>query len=305
MSLKTIGTLVEAAWQRVQHIFSHKLLLLKHQSTRPTSWPVHFYPDFPNSRTVCYRILHRIGIKLRKGLPSPSQQALVFLWRDETFTTGLTSAQCGEEWVVVNRDCLDISKERVQSVHQQVFGYSLEVNPLEFQGRMLTKSNLNGAHDGYEVKGPVSEVKQGVIYQRIVNNTPSTVPVELENEKVICDIRVPIFGQSADFVYLKYRSKNLRYSNANNFVQVVETCSVLNQDECALIDAFCREFKLDYGEIDVVRDANDQRIYILDVNKTPFGPPNGLPPGQQTTVLARYEKAFCDWFERLRLADRL
>jgi hypothetical protein len=31
---------------------------------------------------------------------------------------------------------------------------------------------------------------------------------------------------------------------------------------------------LDYGELDVLRDADDGRLYVVDVNTTPFGPVN-------------------------------
>lgn len=304
MSLQTVKALGQAAGLRALHVASHKILQFRRRSSRPTAWPVYFYPDAPNSRTICYRVLHQLGIKLRKGLPSPLQAAIIFLWRDDTFMEGLSHSEMGEKWIVVNRDCLDISKERVQEVHREVFGYSLEVNPLEYSGRMLMKSNLNGAHDGREVEGPLNELTPGFIYQKIVDNTPLARPAELEaRQNVICDIRVPIFGRNADFVYLKYRARQLRYSNANNFVQIVETASILGGEECAKINTFCDRFGLDYGEIDVVRDTVDQKIYILDANKTPFGPPNGLPPDRQAQALQLYEKAFCDWFARLDVVD--
>jgi hypothetical protein len=191
---------------------------------------------------------------------------LIFLWRDETFMPGLDPTEVGESWVVVNGECLDISKERVQDVHQLVFDYSLAVDPMKFQGRMLRKSNLNGAHNGTEVIGPLKELKQGAIYQRIVDNTPVEIPREIEKlPGVVCDIRVPIFGQHADFVYLKYRAKATRYSNSNAFVRIVEIHSVFSAQECNIINAFCREFKLDYGEIDIVRDANDGK-YIFSMS---------------------------------------
>ena len=40
---------------------------------------------------------------------------------------------------------------------------------------------------------------------------------------------------------------------------------------------FCRRMGLDYGELDMLRDREDGRLYIVDVNNTPFGPPHGLP----------------------------
>ena len=39
----------------------------------------------------------------------------------------------------------------------------------------------------------------------------------------------------------------------------------------AKILAVCREMGLDYGELDVLRDREDGRLYILDVNDTPSG----------------------------------
>lgn len=225
------------------------------------------------------------------------------MWRDETFMDGLNASVVGKDWVVVNGECLDISKERVQDIHQQVFNYSLAVDPMEFQGRMLMKSNLNGAHNGTEVTGPLKALEKGAIYQRIVDNTPEEIPSEIAQlPGVVCDIRVPILGQHIDFVYLKYRAREIRYSNSNAFVRIAETASIFSTQECNAINAFCREFKLDYGEIDIVRDAADGRIYILDVNKTPFGPPNGLPQEQHADALMRYENAFREWFKQLKVS---
>lgn len=48
---------------------------------------------------------------------------------------------------------------------------------------------------------------------------------------------------------------------------------VFSVDEVKLLLRFCAEIKLDYGEIDVLRDSDDGHIYIVDV-KTPFGPSN-------------------------------
>ena len=33
---------------------------------------------------------------------------------------------------------------------------------------------------------------------------------------------------------------------------------------------------LDYGELDVLRNRDDGLLYIVDVNPTPWGPPNHL-----------------------------
>ena len=44
---------------------------------------------------------------------------------------------------------------------------------------------------------------------------------------------------------------------------------------------------IDYGELDILRDNNDGRIYIVDANNTPSGPPNGLTDVQECLALHR------------------
>jgi len=51
---------------------------------------------------------------------------------------------------------------------------------------------------------------------------------------------------------------------------------------------------LDWGGIDVLRDAQDGRIYVVDVNKTDMGPPIVLPLHEKmrsTAILAKALKA--------------
>ena len=63
-------------------------------------------------------------------------------------------------------------------------------------------------------------------------------------------------------------------------------------NEIVLINKFCESFGLEYGEIDVVRDFSSGNIYILDVNKTPWGPPNGLSISTQNIAVRLYKKYF-------------
>jgi hypothetical protein len=39
---------------------------------------------------------------------------------------------------------------------------------------------------------------------------------------------------------------------------------------------YCRKIGLEYGEIDILRSDEDGKIYIIDVNNTPWWPPNKL-----------------------------
>jgi hypothetical protein len=103
---------------------------------------------------------------------------------------------------------------------------------------------------------------------------------------------VPILGNSIPFVYLKRRSIEIRFSNANIAASVTTTRNVLGDDEVADILRFCREIGFDYGELDVLRDNDDGLIWIVDANNTPAGPPNGLSRAETDFALRELALAF-------------
>lgn len=44
-----------------------------------------------------------------------------------------------------------------------------------------------------------------------------------------------------------------------------------------MMTLFTEKLGLDWGGLDVLRDLDDGRIYIVDANKTDMGPPLALP----------------------------
>jgi len=235
--------------------------------------PVYF-TKAPHPYAVCYRLLHRLGIRFRVGVPEKRGPALVFLWEDTTFVQPLKIRPGGAEWRVVNGECLDISKERVDTMHEQVFGYSLRVDPRTFTGRMVEKSNLNGVHDGREIKGPLPAPNPKSVYQRLVENlSPGEVLRAGVPSELICDLRLLVFSGEIPFVYLQKRRRADRFGYTNALASIAQVSAVLEPAEIERIVEFCQRFGLDYGEVDVVRDASDGRVYVLDINKTPLGPP--------------------------------
>ena len=52
-----------------------------------------------------------------------------------------------------------------------------------------------------------------------------------------------------------------------------------------------RKLGIDYGEFDVLRDK-DRRIYVVDANNTPYGPPNELSEGDCTRALVLLANEF-------------
>jgi hypothetical protein len=125
---------------------------------------------------------------------------------------------------------------------------------------------LNAKHDGTILDYP-EKPEKGYVYQKIINNYVGNL---------VLDYRVPyVFGEMP-FVYLKYRPVNNRFSNTNSFVNIEHTNKIFSESELKKINKFCVLMGLEFGELDILRDNLSQKIYILDVNNTPSGPPNHI-----------------------------
>ena len=103
---------------------------------------------------------------------------------------------------------------------------------------------------------------------------------------------MPVFGSTMPFCYLKRRPLEQRFSNENSAVDLLEVAAVFSPKEIELLLRFSTAIGLDYGELDVLRDRLDGRIYVVDVNNTPDGPPNHLPAVQAEIALQRMAASF-------------
>lgn len=241
------------------------------------------YPDVIEPGAVLYKICDRLGYRLTQD---PTEAADVIInWEDCSFRKAYTVLEeRSRRQRILNLGCTDISKRRVEEIHQAVFGYGLAVDPLRHQGPCVKKSNLNAAHDGMIIQCPIDTVDDAYVYQKVIDNRPDELHVE--------DIRVPVFGEIIPFCYLKRRPIETRFSNENRTARLSEVDSVLSKRDVQLILELCRRIGLDYGELDVLRDKTDGRLYVVDVNNTPWGPPNHLESQSVPVALERLSNAF-------------
>jgi hypothetical protein len=103
------------------------------------------------------------------------------------------------------------------------------------------------------------------------------------------EYRIPVFGGRAPFVYRKLTPLDQRFTEAANTrssAELQEVNDCLSREEVRAIADFCNRLHLDYGELDVLRDRQDGRLYVVDANNTPAGPVDYLPIAQ-TLVAAR------------------
>ncbi|MCF7814070.1 MAG: hypothetical protein K9N09_08180 [Candidatus Cloacimonetes bacterium] len=240
-----------------------------------------FYPDKP----ITYDIMYWIAFLNRYRISDkPENTDILMYWKDSTFHESEKKLINHSKWI--NIDCTDISKETISANFKNVFGYDLIINPLKYKGYCVQKNNLNAKHDGKIIKCPVSHPEPDFIYQKLINNKV--------NDNMIVDIRVPIFKDIIPFVYLKYRNIQTRFLNTNDSAEIKKTTEILSKQEIERIIEFSRLLNMDYGELDVLRDNNDKKIYIVDANHCPSGPPNHLPYWEKFKSL----KSLANCFEK-------
>jgi hypothetical protein len=220
-------------------------------------------PDKPVPQSALYKIAHRLGYRFVAD--ENERPDVIIAWEDCTIRRADARLErLAATSRVINVGAADISKRRVAEVYERVFGYALKVDPRRCSGPILRKSDNNARHDGTIITAPV-EPEPGYVYQRLINNTVDGL---YEN------IRVPVFGSIVAYCLLQRCAPKHRFTLEQGNARLVEVDRVFTPDELALLRLFCREMGLDYGEIDVLRDADDGRLYVVDVNTTPFGPVN-------------------------------
>ena len=244
-----------------------------------------FFPERANRASVAYRLCALLGYVISTN-PHRRFDAIV-KWKD---TTVFDPAELKEipatNKRIINGASLDISKHAVNQAFAETFGYPLGINPLEFYGKILEKSDRNATHDGRILDGPLrpEEIRAGRVYQKAIDNTSTMDGLFLE-------YRLPIIGGVTSLVFLKYRPLENRFGIINTITKMEKVETVFSPSELEKINLMMAKMGLDCGELDILRDQ-DGRIFVVDVNDTPNGPPNGLTQAQTITAMALLAKSF-------------
>ncbi|WDI30215.1 hypothetical protein PUV54_09605 [Hyphococcus flavus] len=241
---------------------------------------ISFFPKKPRSYYAIWPVCQLADVKI---VDDPDEADLHFYFEDREFLTAPRVAP--SEKPAFNVGCFDIRKSVVSRIFEETFGYALCVDPRTHQGDLVEKSESNGKHDGRLVSGPIGAPKPGYVYQRNIENTFDGV------EHV--DIRTPVVGgKTTPYVFLKRRSRDLRFTNDNHRVDLAATDAMLSREEQDKISAFARSMQLDFGGLDVLRDRTDGRIYIVDANKTDMGPPSAMRAQDKLTAMRGLADSF-------------
>lgn len=194
----------------------------------------------------------------------------------------------GNDGKLINGRFRSNKKTFIDEAHYQTFGRSVCVTkegviPSELYA---IKSDVNAAHDGKVMLGRdvLSKGVQGSVIQRLIDN-------RIDDDHIY-DIRIPVIGNEIPLIYIKIRPVKTRFTNTNTSVSVTMPGNIISPDEMRDIFHFTRLLNLDYGEIDVLRDGRSNDIWIVDVNNTPSGPPNGISIGERNFAVREMAMAF-------------
>ncbi len=210
-------------------------------------------------------------------------------FEDATLSTSVALPDDGKpRW---NFEAGDLSKSRVAEAFEAAFGYSLALDPTTGTGVCVEKGEANGVHDGTIVTLPCAP-KADKVYQYLIDNRGEDGLVE--------DLRTPTVGGKPIFVYVKRRSIESRFTNDNSQCWLRTVDDVFSAAEQDAIVRFCAILKLDWGGLDILRDATSGLIYIVDANRTDMGPPIALPLADKIKSTRQLAGALQNMFEKSR-----
>lgn len=266
--LKDLQCLIIDAWSWIRNGFYLPVLVV--------------YPDFPSKKTT----IHKIGRKLKYRITNKRlKRADLVLWfHDTTHASSEVLVQYYPTHSVINRQCMDISKKYVDSIHAAVFGYSTIIDPKAHVGPAVAKSDINALHDGEIVRCPLSITSEKAVYQIVIDN--ETAPGEF------LDYRVPVIGGNIPLVYAKYKKKEVRFTNDVHRSSMHLPEDLFSKEEVTCIVQLATKMGAEFCEFDVLRDKSSGRIYVIDVNKTPYGPPKGLTSVEHKRAIDLLTQAF-------------
>jgi len=278
--VKSTGTRFKNDWQLWSDIgrwFTYYLFvrahgLLAHLTGRtgPRIW---FTPHRPRPWYILWAATIWGGMRFANS-PDAADAAIYF--EDQTQATPPSPRHAR----AFNFGVGDVSKTYVAHVMEEAFGYPLALDPITHEGEAVEKGEGNGLHDGRLVQCPTARVP-GKAYQRVIKTEGA--------DGWAHDLRTACVGGKPVVVFVKQKPAAARFSIQNTSVVVKAPAEVFSAAEIAQLEAFCAAMKLDWGGLDVLREHDTGRLYVVDVNKTDTGPAvvlNWRDRARATTLLS-------------------
>lgn len=225
---------------------------------------VFFHPVVPTRPHWIWHILGLVGWEIAGAADQADWRVLYDLETKVVLPPDDAHVDRAGAWL--NGGCVDISKRRVQADFERVFGYPLAVDPTTWRGRCLRKADQNCVKDAIILDCPITKaaLAPGQVYERLVDGSDGDGRL-VETRVFVAGAMLPIVRQKLLANWhdqRRLKSKILHH-------QALPPSQVFSDQEIALLIEFSAAAGLDLGCLDVIRDREDGRIYVLDVTKTP------------------------------------
>lgn len=273
--------LVKVLTEDLYFIFRFVVLLFKNNFKVKTAL---FYPEFPSKRSALYKVVKACNFNITNN-PTLKHQISIY-WQNETFRLP-TNGYSFFNQKTINKNCLDISKTFIDKHHLTAFGYQTQINPLTYNQKFVQKGELNAQHDGKIHHHPITKTEEGYIYQELIDNT---------DNNWVNDLRTPVFKGEIPYVVIRSRKVEERFGGGSQKARMFKTEDIFSEDEQKAIKNFTELIGLDYGDLDILRDRNTNKIYVVDANPTAWGPTNGLTPKEKKLALLKMKNLFTRLF---------
>ena len=174
---------------------------------------------------------------------------------------------------VLNINCTNVTKKKIDEIQEQVFGYKLCVDPFIYRGKGVIRNNKQA--QGYRnlikvVNFPIKVEEQKldkydpnyILYQKFID-TYDKNGFRIELRVIICIDKIPLV------FYKKFddKKKPFKHRHSQDLFIPVDPNVVFTDFELNKILEYSKKIGLDFGEIDILK-KND-KIYVTDVNNLP------------------------------------
>ena len=204
-----------------------------------------FYPDGLRRFSKLYHALSDLGIRFHNDIHSDFD--LFFLWTYNKM--GCEVDDFIRDNNPINTGCYDISKTKIAIIFDDI-----RVNPECYDGLVVRKSERQCSMDEVLIQCPTQR-DDNFIYRRYINH---------HNGDGFVTYRLYYFN-GIKFISSITNPCNL-FSKDLNRSWKVESLDIIPLWRRLEIERDARLFGVDFGEIDVLFDVDDEYFYVIDVN---------------------------------------
>jgi hypothetical protein len=173
---------------------------------------------------------------------------------------------------------------------QEVFGYSVTVDPRTYEGLVVEKIEGHNKHGVVRI-APLRRPHPERIYQKLITNCPLS--------DYMVEFRVDVYGDQWIWSRKEMIKGSKGFPNPGRTGRSTEfdvpSLSEVSPLELLFIYLFLKQIGMEYGSLDVIRDLDD-RIYVIDATVNV-----GIPRSRWLIdcSIEKYIKTSAETFERM------